>query len=116
MIVIVSTLTNKFDAIVSRLENIDMEEEELSQPNSPPHEAHSARKLPTTTTTSTTQRDHVKLRGNFVSSTMELRVTSRNACGIRDVARLAALRGYVYQHNPTSCHIHSGSLCWSSTW
>ena len=56
MIVIVSTLTNKFDAIVSRLENIDMEEEELSQPNSPPHEAHSARKLPITTATSTTQR------------------------------------------------------------
>ena len=32
---------------------------------------------------------------------MELHVISWNACGIRDLARLTALRGYVYRHNPT---------------
>ena len=32
---------------------------------------------------------------------MELRVISWNACGIRDLARLAALKGYVCKHNPT---------------
>lgn len=32
---------------------------------------------------------------------MELRVISWNACGIRDLARLTALKAYVYKHNPT---------------
>ena len=32
---------------------------------------------------------------------MELRFISWNACGIRNVARLVALREHAYQHNPT---------------
>lgn len=42
----------------------------------------------------------VKPRKEF-NNNMELRVISWNACGIRDLRRLAALKGYVYKQKPS---------------